>query len=154
MTSELLSLLLLPVTNNKTSSNVNHNTFIRRKTSLQGAQATTKAAWDKYSDRSYTSTRDYFGEVAVMLGALGSADKYSTESVSHSSELSRHCWSQNLQYCPPALRPSPNAPIRRHQRLLRWCNMLRRTSSIFPSLFQLLIFSFPSLSITIIFPLT
>lgn len=52
---EILSLLLLSVTNNKTSSNINHNTFIRRNTSRRGARPTTKAARDKYSTRSHTS---------------------------------------------------------------------------------------------------
>lgn len=31
-----------------------------------------------------------------MLGALGSADKYSTASVTHTTELSWHCWIQIL----------------------------------------------------------
>lgn len=127
------NLLLLSVTNNKTL--INQNTFIRRNTSLRQAQPTTKAATDKYSARSHTSTRDYFGEVAVMLSAPGSADKYSTASVNHRAELSRHNWSQNLQCWPAAPRPSPNAPIQRLQKLLRWCDMLWRAECLIPSLF-------------------
>lgn len=55
LTYEILHLFHLPITINKASLNVNHNTFRRRNTSLQGAQPTTKAAQDKNRARSHTS---------------------------------------------------------------------------------------------------
>lgn len=42
-----------------------------------------------------------------MLGALGSADKYSTASVTHTTELRWHCWIQILRSWTPALRSRP-----------------------------------------------
>lgn len=52
-----------------------------------------------------------------MLGALGSADKYSTASVTHTTGLSWHCWIQILQNWPPAPRSSPSTPT---ESLKRW----------------------------------
>lgn len=141
----LKAFLLLSVANNKTSSNVNHNTFIRRRTSLQGARCTTKASWDKYSTRSHTSIRDYFGVVGVMCSELGSADKYSTASVNHGAELSWHYCSQ------PEARST--APPWRLNRLLKWSFMPRRAAPVVHTLLWLLIFSFRLLSIPIISPL-
>lgn len=62
-----------------------------------------------------------------MLGALGSADKYSTASVTHTTGLSWHCWIQILQNWPPAPRPSPSAPTESHS---RWLGCLEKVPSV------------------------
>lgn len=47
-----------------------------------------------------------------MLGALGSADKYSTASVTHTTELSWHCWIQILRSCSSSEIKAPALPQR------------------------------------------